>query len=326
MRENRNWQRGRLLHRLKTNSGKTSSVALLPFLTSSVPVKKWLLSEQWRSRFRRSQWVKHTLSASINCYGAALTSESARAAASASNITAVSCTHASFCFDLTALLTSATVIIWKPCGFPCLSRDLFWCFFFSLVQLTWGTPAGKREECSFKGKNLEVRDIFFCLSLVLWGGGDYDGAVCWQTFPSVTNGFIKCASSLGNCSFFFFFFFYCLSVTLLSCQLLYLRATSLSNLCKSLVCVIQKAHQAKCRAILRGFPSSVWVEGNTFLFQLSSIYIYCSERFAYDYNSAYNAFKELSRQSYSVLRISHDFYGPDTLSICSPSRLIASIT
>lgn len=24
-------------------------------------------------------------------------------------------------------------------------------------NLTWGTPAGKREECSFKGKNLEVR-------------------------------------------------------------------------------------------------------------------------------------------------------------------------
>lgn len=29
-------------------------------------------------------------------------------------------------------------------------------FLFHL-QLTWGTPAGKREECSFKGKNLEVR-------------------------------------------------------------------------------------------------------------------------------------------------------------------------
>lgn len=27
-------------------------------------------------------------------------------------------------------------------------------------QLTWGTPAGKREECSFKGKNLEVRGTF----------------------------------------------------------------------------------------------------------------------------------------------------------------------
>lgn len=35
--------------------------------------------------------------------------------------------------------------------------------FLSLLQLTWGTPAGKRDECSFKGKNLEVRDIFFCL-------------------------------------------------------------------------------------------------------------------------------------------------------------------
>lgn len=29
------------------------------------------------------------------------------------------------------------------------------------LQLTWGTPAGKREECSFKGKNLEVRGVFF---------------------------------------------------------------------------------------------------------------------------------------------------------------------
>lgn len=30
-------------------------------------------------------------------------------------------------------------------------------------QLTWGTPAGKREECSFKGKNLEVRGTFLPL-------------------------------------------------------------------------------------------------------------------------------------------------------------------
>lgn len=30
-------------------------------------------------------------------------------------------------------------------------------FLFPL-QLMWGTPAGKREECSFKGKNLEVRE------------------------------------------------------------------------------------------------------------------------------------------------------------------------
>lgn len=33
-------------------------------------------------------------------------------------------------------------------------------FLFHL-QLTWGTPAGKREECSFKGKNLEVSGIFY---------------------------------------------------------------------------------------------------------------------------------------------------------------------
>lgn len=32
------------------------------------------------------------------------------------------------------------------------------CFFRFPLQLTWGTPAGKREECSFKGKNLEVRE------------------------------------------------------------------------------------------------------------------------------------------------------------------------
>lgn len=51
--------------------------------------------------------------------------------------------------------------------------------FLSLLQLTWGTPAGKRDECSFKGKNLEVRDIFFCLfEQCCKGGGNYSGAVC----------------------------------------------------------------------------------------------------------------------------------------------------
>lgn len=30
---------------------------------------------------------------------------------------------------------------------------------FSLFQLTWSTPQRKRDECSFKGKDLQVRDI-----------------------------------------------------------------------------------------------------------------------------------------------------------------------
>lgn len=34
--------------------------------------------------------------------------------------------------------------------------------FFPRPQLTWATPTEKREECSFKGKNLEVRR-FFCI-------------------------------------------------------------------------------------------------------------------------------------------------------------------
>ena len=34
-----------------------------------------------------------------------------------------------------------------------------------VIQMTWGTPVGKREECSFKGKNLEVSgsNIVVCL-------------------------------------------------------------------------------------------------------------------------------------------------------------------
>lgn len=43
------------------------------------------------------------------------------------------------------------------------ARNFTWLIqgFLFHLQLTWGTPAGKREECSFKGKNLEVRGTFF---------------------------------------------------------------------------------------------------------------------------------------------------------------------
>lgn len=52
---------------------------------------------------------------------------------------------------------SFRVLAWAETRLACVSRDLIFDSLVSSHQLTWGTPAGKREECSFKGKNLEVR-------------------------------------------------------------------------------------------------------------------------------------------------------------------------
>lgn len=143
------------------------------------------------------------------------------------------------------------------CGFPLsitwLIQGFFLCFSWHGALLL-----EKETSVASKGRTWRWETFSSLFEQCCKGGRNYGGAVCWQTFPSVTNGFIKCAGSLGNCSFFFF----CLSLTLLSCQLLYLWATSLSNLCKSLVCVIQKTHQAKC--CVWGFPSSIWGEEEYF--------------------------------------------------------------
>lgn len=63
--------------------------------------------------------------------------------------------HQNFCTWINSSVESARNFTWLIQG-----------FLFHL-QLTWGTPAGKREECSFKGKNLEVRGTFFFIYLFI---------------------------------------------------------------------------------------------------------------------------------------------------------------
>lgn len=64
--------------------------------------------------------------------------------------------HQNFCTWRNSSVESARNFTWLIQG-----------FLFHL-QLTWGTPAGKREECSFKGKNLEVRGTFFLFILFFY--------------------------------------------------------------------------------------------------------------------------------------------------------------
>lgn len=92
------------------------------------------------------------------------------------------------------------------------------------LQLTWGTPAVKREECSFKGKNLEVWSQILLQYLIF-----ILQTIVQRSVLIPYQKFFRRAGSSGDCSFLC-----CLSATLLSCQLLYPGATSLSY-----VCVIQ---------------------------------------------------------------------------------------
>lgn len=76
----------------------------------------------------------------------------------------------------------------------------------------WGTPAGKREECSFKGKNLEVREEppLENSSIMARPTSLFQHILCYPSAASAlnqgdnissdsTNLLIKCADSPGNC-------------------------------------------------------------------------------------------------------------------------------
>ena len=54
------------------------------------------------------------------------------------------------------------------------------------LQLTWGTPAGKREECSFKGKNLQVGDTLMFTIGNKNNNGRERVTPTWVTFMSLS--------------------------------------------------------------------------------------------------------------------------------------------
>lgn len=175
-------------------------------------------------------------------------------------------------------------------------------FLFHL-QLTWGTPAGKREECSFKGKNLEVRGIFYhsgkimkipqqnssimtalkawiflfsffpcspLFSLALWGDKMSIEFCVDKPFHQLQID-SSSVQARQRIALFVCALLLSLSVCLLPCchascciprrQTLVIFVLQ----CTTLVCVLQKAHQATavwCWEVF--FPHSVWEKG-TFL-------------------------------------------------------------
>lgn len=112
-----------------------------------------------------------------------------------------------------------------------LSEESLQLIFFSLIpQLTWGTPTGKREECSFKGKDLEVRWTCFLsfLSVIsLLSLEDKTSSELTNLFHQLQNRFIKCVGPPGNCSSSHTAA-RCLLFTMLSCQQLYPLVTNLN--------------------------------------------------------------------------------------------------
>lgn len=128
----------------------------------------------------------------------------------------------------------------------------------------------------------------------------------------------------------------CLSAALLSCQLLCPWATNLSNLCTAVYnsgrCITAKPTRlAHCCVMLGGFPSSVFEKREHFCVSnnsyrtVSQVYVSCDHELQQFRHRFLRSSREEKKNLFScenVLWIRR----PHTLSVCSSSRLIASIT
>lgn len=67
-------------------------------------------------------------------------------------------------------------------------------------QMTWGTPVGKREECSFKGKNLEVRGFDTSVRVGVAVAAEEMQDVCVDGVDRLHTD-LSMGDSLGSCTY-----------------------------------------------------------------------------------------------------------------------------